>query len=118
MAKRQPVILCGNSVFMGGLALMLENQGDFPVLRAANPEEIGQLPAKPAAILVDSAAGRQWFEDLVGRYPDALIIAVSPENSTTAVYSHDQVSTADDLKKMIMKHLPTAVTPSRKEADK
>ena len=108
MTKMQAVIICGNSLFMCGLALMLESQGEFPVLRAANPEEVGQMlsVATPMAILVDGAADREWSEALVGRCPNALVIVVNPDNSSVRVYSHDQVSTLDDLKKMILKHLP------------
>ena len=110
MTKMQAVIICGNSLFMSGLALTLERQGGFPVLRAANPEEVGQMlpAATPMAILVDGAADRQWAETLAGRCPNALVIAVSPDNSSVRVYSHDKVSTLDDLKKMILKHSPPA----------
>lgn len=109
MAKMQPVILCGNSIFMSGLALTLERQGGFPVRRAANPEEAGQLPQTiPAAILVDCTVGQQWFESLVDRYPDALIITLSPDKSTVKVYSRGQVSSINDLVEIIKKHLPPA----------
>jgi hypothetical protein len=106
MANKQPVIVCGKTVFMDGLNLILKNNSDYPIISAIDPAEAGQMMegAEPAAIIVDGAASRDWFETLVLRFPAALIIAVNPENSAAMVYSQDQVRSVDDLKNMILKH--------------
>ena len=103
--EKQPVILCGKSVLMDGLAITLKNRNDFQVITALDPAEIEQMLEilESAAVIVDSAAGRDWFETLIRRYPAAFIIAVNPESSAAMVYSQDQVSTIDDLKNMIKK---------------
>jgi len=106
MGNIQPIILCGKTVFMDGLALILQNNSNFQVVTALDPDEARQRleAAEPAAIIVDSANGRDWLETLVRHCPNTLIIAVNPENSAVMVYSQDQVRSVDDLKNMILKH--------------
>lgn len=107
MTEKQPVILCGKSVLIDGLALTLGNKSDFRVITAIDTTEAGQMmeTVEPAAVIVDSAAGRDGFETLIRRYPATLVIAVNPENGATMVYSQDQVRNVDELQNMIQKHL-------------
>jgi hypothetical protein len=100
------VILYGKTVLMDGLALIFQNNSDFQVVTAIDLAETEQILgiAEQAAIIVDSAAGQDWFETLYRRYPAALVIAVNPENISAMVYSQDQVRGVDDLKDIIKKH--------------
>jgi len=104
--EKQTVILCGKSLLIDGLALKLKNNNEFEVLMAVDVAEAGQRieSVKPAAIIVDSSKGENYFETLVHRYPSENIIAVNPENSDALVYSRSKLDCFDDLKKMFKDH--------------
>lgn len=120
VTEKQPVILCGKSVLIDGLVLTLGNKSDFRVITAIDAAEAGQMmeTVDPAAVIVDSAAGREGFETLVRRYPAALVIAVNPENSAAMVYSQDRVRNVDDLKNMILKHSASEQSGSAPEPER
>lgn len=107
MTDKQLLVLYGNSVLLAGLALNLQNH--FCIRKVVYFAEIQQLLKleKPVAIVIDSTvAYRDSQAILVESYPEVPIIELTPQDSTTLVYSchKESVTNVQDLQDIILKY--------------
>lgn len=111
MAEKYSVVLCGRSLFIAGVALNLENDGNFQVIKTIDPTEIRTIlqRTQPVAIIIDSdSADRDWVATLNREWPNISFIVLNPENSAAFIYSwrQEQVETFQDLKSIIQEFSP------------
>lgn len=110
MTEKQAVIVCGKSLFMSGVALDIEDDVHFRVIKTVDPAEISYLlqSIQPVAIIVDDAgADPDWLAVINRERPSLPIIALNPENSAALIcfWRREQVKTAQDLKDIILEQL-------------
>lgn len=106
------IVLCEGTLFMAGMALNLQNESEFHIVKIKNKEKIAETlgTLKPLAILVDAADTAWDWEAVLGQTSiKTPVVVLNSQNHTVFIYScHcDQVKTINDLENMIHKHCET-----------